>query len=285
MHEETELIVKAIEGLNQESNVFKDYMFPLVSGICSSLLGAGVAYFTLRYHENIQIEKQKMDIANEYTIALESAFSSLVAIKSNYHEKINDDPIKRASTIPSILHSSKQLNLDISKLSFIVPKKEDVKSQDIKWRSITRIRSMIHNYNHAFELWEKRNQIERPIKEKIVRDYSRQGYASVSREQIFESVGASAFVSLVDLTEQAVKLTDEIILEISDFLDCFPNVCKSLINIKRLERYGSVVTYNTDGNEKLINMLKKSPVVDYEKLSDLYGESVDEVRKRYDTGY
>ena len=72
MQEEAELIAKAIRELSPESNYFKDYMFPVVSGICSSLLGAGAAYFAMRYHENIQIEKHKMDVVNEFTMAAES---------------------------------------------------------------------------------------------------------------------------------------------------------------------------------------------------------------------
>ena len=55
MQEEIESIVKAIESLQQESNPFKDYMFPLASGFFSSMLGAGVAYLTLRHQDNSQL--------------------------------------------------------------------------------------------------------------------------------------------------------------------------------------------------------------------------------------
>ena len=59
MIEETELLVRAIESLRQDENLFKDYIFPIASAFFSALLGAGVAYFTLKYQEDIKIEKRK----------------------------------------------------------------------------------------------------------------------------------------------------------------------------------------------------------------------------------
>lgn len=49
MSHEIEPIVHAIESLRQEANPFKDYLFPIITGAFSSLLGFVVAYFTLRY--------------------------------------------------------------------------------------------------------------------------------------------------------------------------------------------------------------------------------------------
>ena len=59
MANEVELVVKAIEGLKQDPNYFKDYIFPIVSAFFTSILGAGIAYFTLRRQEYLQIEKEK----------------------------------------------------------------------------------------------------------------------------------------------------------------------------------------------------------------------------------
>jgi len=285
MNPEAESIIRAIESLQQESNLFKDYIYPLVSGFFSALLGAGVAYFTLKNQENIQIEKSKMDITNKWTLIAEGAFSSLIALKSNYHGKLESNPFQRMSQVPSILHSSKPIIEEITSLSFIVPKKVDTESHSIKWRSITRIRTMIHNYNFTLDLWNKRNEIERPIKEKILHDHAELGFIDVSREQIFESVGAANYIALIDLTEKAMKFTDDLIIELNDFLTTFPEIGKALINTKKLKEYGSIITFNSESNPMLLNMIDKSPEVDFDVLAKLYGRTVEQVKNEYTTGY
>ncbi len=285
MTHEAEIIAQAIEGLRQESDIVKDYMFPLASGLFSSLLGGGVAYFTLRYHENIQIEKEKMDAANKWMLIVENAFSSLISIKSNYHGKLEVNPMQRASTIPALILNAKPIIEDLTKLSFILPKKEDKYSYNIKWRGIPRIRGMINNYNHILDVWEKRNEIDRPIKEKILHDYTDQGFVNVTTEQVFKSVSKASFISLIDLTEKAIKLTDDLIIELHDFLLEFPDAAKPLIKTEKLKRYGSLFTFSSKENPILLGMLVKSTEVSYELLSQLYGKTIDQIKEDYRTGY
>lgn len=97
----------------------------------------------------------------------EGASSSLVAIKANYHGKLGNNPFQRTLSTHSIIHSTRKLDVNLSSLSFIIPRKEDKKSQEIKWRQLPRIRAMIENYNFIIELWDKRSEIERPIKRKV----------------------------------------------------------------------------------------------------------------------
>lgn len=73
MNEETKLLVQAIESLRQDSNIFKDYIFPLTTGFFSSLLGAGVAYLTLRHQDNSQVQKERVQSINDWILSAESA--------------------------------------------------------------------------------------------------------------------------------------------------------------------------------------------------------------------
>ena len=66
MNQETTLIVNAIESLSKEHSVFKEYLFPIFGAFFTSLLGAGVAYFSFGYQEYIKIEKEKIDIINKW---------------------------------------------------------------------------------------------------------------------------------------------------------------------------------------------------------------------------
>lgn len=285
MSTEIESLVTAIESLRNESGFFKDYFFPLVSAFFSALLGAFVAYCTLRYQENIDIEKDKMDTVNRWTLTAETALSSLTNIKSNYHGELNNNPFERTLHVPTILHSANKINEKIENLSFIIPKKSDTEAQDIKWRNILRIRTMKENYNFILDIWKKRNEIERPIKEKILHDYAELGYVDVTQEQVFRSVGAANFISLIQLTEQAIKFTDDLILELNDFLTAFPQTSRKLIKTNKLKHYGTVFTYNIEDDAKRLNYLEKSPIVDFDMLAVFYGRTTEQVRRDSETGY
>lgn len=283
MHNEIELIVNAIESLRQEGSIFKDYIFPIASAFFTSLLGAGIAYKSFRYQEDIKIEKKKMDTANKWTLLADEARSNLISIKENYYGMLTEQPIQRTLAIPTILFTAKPIVEDYSQLSFLAP----IQSNDEypKWSQIPIIRTMIHNYNYVQELWLKRNEIERPVREKIMQQHSTEAFVDVSLEQIFQCVDKANFAMLVDLTEYIISLTDDLLVELDDFLANFPVYAKTHINSEKLKRYGSVLVYSNIGNEKLLAMLERSPNADYSSLTTLLGKTTDQLKQRYSTGY
>ena len=284
MHEEVKLIVQAIESLKTESNVFKDYIFPIASAFFSSLLGAGIAYFFFRYQEKIKIEKNKMDIVNKWILLAEDAHLNLIAIKQNYQGKLTDLPLQRALTIPHIIFSPQPILEKYSELSFLAPKNKIQETE--KWCNISRIKVMINNYNLLQDLWKKRNEIVRPIQEKLVAQYSNNSVINVTNEEIFVCVSKVDVLSLVDLTERTVNLTDDILIELEDFLTSFPNYAETLIDTKKIKDYGSVLKYLSNNNDPVIvEILKSSPKVNYQLLANLFGIKAEELEKRYKTGY
>jgi hypothetical protein len=178
VHIETAQVVQAIESLQQEPNIFKDYIFPIASAFFISMLGAGIAYFSLRSQENIQIEKEKMNNTNKWMFLLEEAQAALIAIKGNYYNKLSDNPIQRISAIPSILFNAQPISEKLESLSFIV-KKANADVEPKKWSQIFRIRAMVNNYNYLLDLWNQRNEIERPMKEKLLAQFSNQAYINI----------------------------------------------------------------------------------------------------------
>jgi hypothetical protein len=99
VHQETQLIVSAIESLQQEPNFFKDYLFPIASAFFTSSLGAVIAYYILNRQEYVQIEKDKMNASNKWTLDIEQARSNLIAIKDNYNGELTDIPLQRVGAI------------------------------------------------------------------------------------------------------------------------------------------------------------------------------------------
>jgi hypothetical protein len=284
VHIETAQVVQAIESLQQEPNIFKDYIFPIASAFFISMLGAGIAYFSLRSQEKIQIEKEKMNNTNKWMFLLEEAQATLIAIKGNYYNKLSDNPIQRISAIPSILFNAQPINEKLESLSFIV-KKENADVDPEKWSQIFRIRSMVNNYNYLIDLWNQRNEIERPMKEKLMAQFSNQAYINISEQEAIEAIGPAKTVLLIDLTERLVRLTDDILIEINDFLINFPIYAKSRINNKRLKRFGSVITYSNNGNELLLAMLAKTTKPDFSSVEILFGETSEEIEQKMKTGY
>ena len=285
MREETELVVKAIESLQQEGNAFKDYIFPLITGFFSSVLGAFVAYITINHQDKIKLEKERVHTINDWILLAEGAMQSLIAIKGNYHGQLSNNPFQRALTTRAFIHSTKKIEKNISELSFIIPKKDDKKAVAEKWRQLPRIRAIFENYNFAIELWNKRSEYGRPLIEKILKDNSSLAHTEVTREQIFESVNAADFIVLIDLTEKAIRFTDDFIIELNDFIAEFPKIGKSLVNKKATDKYGSIISYKVEENPILLNLIKNSPEVDYTILAELFGLTVEEVKNEYTTGY
>ena len=121
MHQETELLVSAIESLKQEQNIFKDYIFPIASAFFTSLLGAFIAYLALNRQESLKLEKEKLIAANKWTLDAERARSSLISIKGNYYKQLQSHPIQRLVSIPTILLKSEPVLENYQDLAFIVP--------------------------------------------------------------------------------------------------------------------------------------------------------------------
>ena len=247
MLEETSLIINAIENLNQEHSIFKEYIFPIFSAFFTSLLGAGIAYFFFRYQEDIKIEKEKIDITNKWFLLADEAIAKLMAFKANYQGKLKSSPIQRAMAIPAIIFTVSSISENYSELSFLATKIS--KNDYPKWSKIPLIRTMVHKYNYVQELLQKRNEIDRSIKEKLLTQYSNKAFMDITVENILNRVEHSALTILIDINERIINLIDDLLIEFEDFMINFPIYAKTLINTKRLKRYGAVCisseTYGT----------------------------------------
>ncbi len=243
-----------------------------------------MAYFSFKYQESIQIEKDKMNAANKWTLLAEQARSNLFSIKMNYIEVLTDNPVKRAMVIPNIIMNSEYVDQRYEDLSFIVPKIEAQGSKPPKWSQIPRVRVMFGNYNFLQTIWEKRNTHVQFFKEELMKKHSGKSYVDISLKEL-KSFNPAKLSRLVDLTERAVMLTDDILIELDDFLSEFPKYVKTKINIKRLKKYGSILEYSSEGNDKIEPLLKRVCEADPQLLSKMFGKTVDEIKKRYEVGY
>lgn len=281
MQQETELLVEAIKSLQSEPNHFKDYAFPIASAFFTSILGAAIAYLTLKHQEGLEIEKEKMDVTNKWTINAEEAMQNLFAIKGNYHGELSADPIERLTSIPSILFNMKPLAEDIHGLSFIVPSSEGAKGEAHKWNQIPRIRALVSNYNNLLQQWEYRNTLNNQFKSSVIEKFKNKDLMTLTSNERVQALSPASLVALIDINERVIGLTDDIILELDDFVTNFPEFAKRKIQIKRLKRYGSIFVYAKNGNPHILQMLKKSPAPNFQLLSQILREPEESIRKRF----
>lgn len=285
MEDQIQQLITAINELKPEQNLFREYIFPIASAFLSSLLGAAIAYFTLKRRENIEIEKGKMDIANRWTLLVEGARSELIAIKDNYHGTLNNIPLARLGMIPTILHNEEKLIVDYQELSFLVPKGTSDDSAYPKWSQISLYRTMIGNYNHTMFLWNQRNLLNEEFKSRLTATHGDAVMQGFNTARALEAIGQPFLIKFIDLTERLIKLTDDLIVEMDNFLDEFPRFVKTKIKYKQLNKYGSILSYSNNGNELLLKMLEKSPSPDFTMLEHLFGETHESIIKRHETGY
>ncbi len=145
--------------------------------------------------------------------------------------------------------------------------------------------TLIQNFNGLISIWEQRNRDDLPIREKLLKQSTSEAFAEISFEQIKQIVGLADLAPVIDLNERVIKITDDLILEYYDFLQHFTKIAKSHINKKILKDYGSVLTIEANKSPLFFEILERSPEVNYEKLSILFGQPAQEIKARYLTGY
>ncbi|WP_295877399.1 hypothetical protein [uncultured Zhongshania sp.] len=276
---ETELkeIANAISNL-ATVNPVKDYLFPLTI----VLLGGLVAHFSAAYLRYLDAQKEKLDIANEWILGLQSAFNSLVAIKGNYFGKLTDQPLQRAGVFPEIIGSSQTLDLRVSKLSFIVPSTDEYSEEYNLHTNPAYVSGLQHNYNLLINSLNQRNILCSKILPILGHHYSTEGvHLDLNLDQIFEVIPPSEFFGYIQLTEQIIKFTDELLIAIHNFLCEFPDICRFSIDTKRVRHYRKILEIYYDR----MDLLKESVAVDYGSLAELFQVTEEEARERFNTGY
>ncbi|WP_462151117.1 hypothetical protein [Pseudoalteromonas xiamenensis] len=285
MEEKFELLIRAVESLKQEPNIFKDYIFPIVSAFLSALFGALIAYFTLKRQESLKIEKEKLDAANKWTLDIQKARSSLIAIKQNYFKDLSSNPTQRVGSVPTILIKAENITESYADLGFIVPTEAEMKKEDLKWAQISRVDTLVSNFNALLTMWNHRNRVNEEFKLAILKTFGDGPYLNLTLEDAVAAFGQSGMIILIDITERCLKLTDHLIIETNDFLENFPYVVEKKISLKRLKKYSQLLKYHHDGNEKFLEMLELMPETDYSTVTAIFGETEEQLKERHLTGY
>lgn len=270
-------VTEAIRGLY--SNPVKDYIFPTISALSSAALGAWAAFYAVNTQERNRIHTQNIDSINDATLKASEARNVLMAIKSNYHNKLSSNPYQRLLSIPRLPIDEQAINFKISTLVFLAP--TDIGDIYSKWQKIETLDTLFKNYNQALYIWKKRNDIFEEMIPQL-----RQFHAKhISDDDLLQLFGPSKICEISDLTERAIILTDELLVELSCFLIGFPEIAKNAISTKIRKKTRRIITVCLPTEEFAVDLLSTSPMLDYHMTAILHASSEQEIKNLYQRIY
>lgn len=279
MSDDWSALIEVIKSLKEEPDFLQGYIWPIVTGLTSALIGAGIAFWTIKHQEIIQIEKDKLDSGNLLILKALQAQAHLVAWKTNYSPALSDEPLHRLLSIPRMVSTYNPIEYKIESILFTIrkPSSDEVLS---KWSNVVRIMSMIENYNELRAILDKRSFSY----EKIVEIISQaQPGPDISPTQIQQLIPHGLLRETLDLTEKTVIMVDDLIIELASFLKTFPEILTGSIQTKKIKHYGNVVTTSSPP-DKYSYLYERCGEVNYQRLAEIFNEDEASVRKRYSIG-
>lgn len=285
MSSDVELLVNAINGLKNDDNIIKDYIFPIASSFISASLGVMAAKLTFRQQEKLKNEIAKVNQINKIIIIMGEARGQLLAIKHNYKNLSETHFIGRSLEIPPIIIDDCKLENNSNELSFLVGNEaewSDVGYQQ-SWANILRISMMINNCNHVYVILKKRNELCIDLMGKLSNYKKEVNFiegSNITYEMLVQAFGERELIAFCDLTERLIAFLDDVLFEVIDFMRNFPDMAIGKIDKKIIKGHVKVLKYQEGKVE-----IKRTIAPDYDVISYLMGMSVEDIKARYDNGY
>jgi len=290
MHVETMEITKAIAELGKD-NIWKDYIIPLALPLVSALFGFLIAWFTIWYQEKSKANSKNITTTNEWVLSAESAAQNLISLKQNYFDALEEGegvgnarkshPLFRLMVVPRIPVDTPTIEPPnkMSDLVFFLDALKAGENTDLKsWLNIPRLGAWRSNYLTAISIWRKRNEeLDKYLP--ILSEFNASSFGEeVLMERIAERIGRENIEMLMDLTEQAIHITDILIKESNDILQSLPDLIKPIIKGPKggakLLKFGEMAVMRKRYSLKIAD-------VDYELLAESSGRSPEDLRQRY----
>ncbi|MEI8658311.1 hypothetical protein [Vibrio sp. Hal054] len=266
-------IARAIASL--QSNPIKDYVFPTVSALSTAALGAWAAFYAVSTQEYNRVQIQNVDALNGTLLNASEARNCLIAIKSNYFQRLTTHPFERILAIPPLVLNAAPISFHVASLAFLVPSEN---TENIsKWQRIEYIETLFKNYNNLLNIWKMRNELMQQIMPHVMQFRGR----NVEFEKLDQVIGCGQLAMLSDLTEHALMITDDLVVELSCFLLGFSDVSKKSVPKKIKKKYRKIINVNLPDNDESKNLLSISPELDFNLASKIHNVAQDDLRHRY----
>lgn len=277
LEESLNRIAEAIIGLY--SSPIKDYVLPSFISLFSAAFGAWAAFYAMNIQEQNRVHIQNVDSINEAVLCANDARNTLIGIKINYFGQLTSNPYQRLLTVTRMLINGDPIRYNTSRLIFLAPS-ESTKIHS-KWQKVTYIDSLFKNYNHVLNIWMKRNEILDEIAPTLT-EYHGQ---PINLKDIQKNIPPGQLAIISDLTEQALMMTDDILIELNCLIIGLPEVGKKNIPKKIIEKYRKIITLLLPNNKNAVDLLSLVPELDYQAAAHLHNATASEIKNRYQRVY
>lgn len=266
LHKQASIIESAIKSLKEDRGIIDVYILPMLMGLFSALIGAVVAFGVFIRQEKLRSQESNPKSANQFMVYANQALGNLLSIKEIYHGRLTEGlhPIVRALKVPPIRNLLREIDCDISSLNFIFRSVDSCPAAQP-----FAIMTMFENYNLAVVNWERHSELRGHIQQCLVSDNEDKLHA----DDIEKVVPKNVLHSYIHLTESLLKLTDDLIIELSGFIYTFPDVAEHAIAPEVLDIYGGVIRVAANENEKvrIDFLMKRVPQPDLNWIAKNFG--------------
>lgn len=276
------MIASAILNLQQESSIFKDFLFPLLSALLSVLAGYYIANKSFKKQEKLKTELDRVNSCNVFIVGVDGMLQTLASIKTIYNGKLNSHPVVRAMSIPKITTYIFPPP-DASAIVFLAYANEYKDNHKFYegWNNIPRFNAMLGNYAQVYEVTQRRNNLLESLSKLVTLEGDGTGVINLEE---FTDENWRELRKLADVTETLISKVDGLIREVNSCIHNLHLAANKVINNDLIKGHASIVTYvNKDDDFK--NLLKPTIEVDYSLLGDLLGITAEEARSTYKSGY
>lgn len=235
------------------------------SNFISTLVGAvatgAIAWIATKQINYTAKQNKRVEIANKWQIMAIDCFMTLEAIKQNYlHATTIDHPLERFLSIPVIALPLEPIQTKTYELSFLTPVTFD-EHREAPWMSIIRISSMIKNYNIAMQTWQMRNEQYLQIRESLARhEITQTDEERIGAEKFITIIGEGKLLEHLRLTEKVIHLTDNLIIEIYDFIKSAHETFSQVVDLPEPERQSSIMQYLPPEDEHNGTLTTSKPI-------------------------
>lgn len=281
MVESVENIVDAIESLR--SNPYKDYILPVGSVLASAGVGIFAASFSVHEQERNKTQLANIDLVNQLILIACDIRDNLIALKSNYFYQIDSHPIRRILTIPPIVFNDTKHLIDVSRLSFLHTEKDG--SEPNKWLNVLRTKGIIKNYNFLMDMWHMRNRLFEESVHPLISEFHG---GKINHEEFIALLGVGKVAELSDVTERALSLTDDLLVEICCFILGFSALAKEKLDKRVSKKYRPCLNVDLptiDKCKEAVDMVSLIPSLNTSLLKKFLFVAEEDAKQRYEKIY
>jgi hypothetical protein len=278
-----------------------DFTVPIITAAIVAVIASGFTYLITkklqdksdkaaaeRYSQNQLIERENSnrEAINEVILLANSCYTTLIAIRDNYSNRLTTDLHERILEVPvikGVIFGAVDFRV-LTRLFFVTPRKEESVK---KWSQITQMEMMFSNYNTLMAIWEERNALRQDYQDKVFAE----GLHNVEDvKEISKNIPPYITQCLIQTTERCISLTSELQIDLDDFIGNFKEAFDLKLN-KKLPKDLLVDVFHVDDE----NLAKRREIFSKEAKADfsvmksafpnenIFQQFIQSMKSRHDT--